>query len=250
MFVEEKNLSLKDHLEDLRRVLAVSAVTVLVTTIISYAALGDLLFQLITDPLRQYAVKLIYIGMAEAFFTRIKISFLAGVILALPVILWEIWRFVSPALYPRERRRLLVMLPLSLLLFAAGVAFAYLVVFNFAARFLLVMVSSEDLTPMISIGRYVSFLVSFLIPFGVIFELPLVVYFLARMGLIDYRWLSQKRKYALLVIFTLAAVLTPGPDVISQVMLAGPTYLLYETGVLVARLVRPRPDVAGQGAVD
>jgi len=246
ILMKEKNLSLAGHLEELRRVLTVSLAAVLVTTIISYSFGSELLYQLITEPLRKFNVQLVYIGVAEAFLTRIKIAFLAGVILALPVILWEIWNFVSPALFPRERRCLLVVLPLSLLLFVAGMAFAYLVVLNFAVRFLLVVVSGSALLPMISIGHYVSFLVSFLIPFGAVFELPLAVFFLVRMGLIDHRWLSRNRKFAVLAVFVVAAVLTP-PDVISQVLMAAPICLLYEIGVLVARLARPRPAALRQG---
>lgn len=234
--MDEKNLSLTEHLEELRRVLFISMVTVLITSSITYAAFGDQLFRLITDPLKDLHVELVYIGMSEAFLTKIKLSVLAGLILALPMILWQLWSFVAPALFPRERRYILLVIPLSLILFALGVAFAYFIVFNFAARFLLIMVSG-DLLPMLSIGQYVSFLISFVIPFGVMFELPLAVYFLSRMGLIDHHWLKRNRKYAIFVIFVASAILTP-PEVMSQILLAVPMLVLYEISVLISWLFR------------
>ena len=235
---EENNMTLTEHLGDLRRVLTVSIIAIFVTSIASYAAFGDQLFGLVTEPLKKFDVELIYIGMAEAFVTKIKVAILAGIILALPVILWQIWSFVAPALLPKERRYFILLIPISALLFAGGALFAYLVVFNFAARFLLVVVSG-DLTPMLSVGKYVSFLIAFVLPFGAVFELPLVVYFLTKIGLINHRWLARNRKFALFGFFIIAAVLTP-PDVVSQILLAGPMLVLYEIGVIIARFVKPR----------
>ncbi len=237
--MEERKLPIGEHLEELRQVLTVSVVAVILATATSYFAWGEELYELVVSPLHTYDVDLVYIGMAEALLARVKLAVLSGLVLALPVILWKVWGFIAPALFPHERRFLLTLIPLALLLFGLGTVFAYLLVFKFVARFLLVMVRAEGLVPMLSIGQYISFLVSFLIPFGLVFELPLVVYFLARIGLLDHRWLSRNRKFALLVFLSVSAVLTP-PDVISQILLTGPMALLYEVGVVVAWLVRGR----------
>ncbi len=233
------NLSLSEHLTDLRKVFTVSIVAILICSAITYFVFGNQLYNLITDPLKSLDVKLVYIGMAEAFITKIKIAVLAGVIVAMPIVMFQVWRFLAPALFPKERRLALIILPLAIILFAMGVSFAYLVVFKFAARFLLVVVSG-DLEPMLSVGPYVSFLITFLLPFGIIFELPMVMFFLAKAGIVNHRWLSKNRKFAVLIFFVIGAILTP-PDVISQVLLAGPMMLLYEISVLIARFVKPRP---------
>ncbi len=237
---KDTDLSLVEHLEDLRKVFIVSLIAILVTTVISYFAFGEQLLDLVTGPLEKWDVKLVYIGMAEAFITKIKLAVLTGIIMALPIMSWQVWQFVKPALYPRERRFILTAIPLFAILFASGACFAYFVVFNFAARFLLVVVS-DQLVPMLSVGPYVSFLVTFLVPFGLVFELPLVVYLLTRMGFVSYHWLTKNRRFAILICFILGAVLTP-PDIISQVLLAGPMVLLYEISILVARFVKPKPD--------
>ncbi|MBO8167846.1 MAG: twin-arginine translocase subunit TatC [Thermoanaerobacteraceae bacterium] len=236
--MEDKNLSLTEHLNDLRKVFTVSLTAILIMSAVSYFAFGEQLLDLISNPLKSLNVKLVYIGMAEAFITKIKIAVLGGVVLAMPVILWQVWQFVGPALFPHERRFVLLVVPLSIILFVMGVVFAYLVVFNFAARFLLVVVSG-DLVPMLSVGHYVSFLIAFLIPFGLVFELPMVVYFLTKLGIINHRWMAKNRKFAVLIFFILGAVLTP-PDVISQTLLAGPMLVLYEISVIIARFVKPR----------
>ncbi|MHB1418695.1 MAG: twin-arginine translocase subunit TatC [Bacillota bacterium] len=237
--MNERKGTLFEHLDDLRRVLTVSAIVIMVASAVSFFFLGDWLFKFLTDPLQKFDVKLVYIGITEAFFAKIKLSVLAGFIISLPVILWQIWNFVAPALFPKERRYLLLVIPLSLLLFAIGAIFAYLVVFNFAARYLLVVIRG-DLQPMLSVGQYISFLIAFLIPFGAVFETPLVMYYLARFGIIKHSMLAKNRKYVILGIFVAAAALTPGPDVISQVLLAVPLVLLFEIGVLVTRFVKPR----------
>lgn len=236
--MDRRNLSIMGHLEELRKVLAISIITVIITTSIAYFAFSDKLFNLITAPLKGFDVELVYIGLAEAFVAKIYVAILAGVILALPVLFWQLWSFVSPALFLNERRYLLVIVPFSLLLFALGAAFAYFMVFNFAVRFLLVVVNDE-IRPMLSIKLYLSFLLVFLLSFGVAFQIPLVILFLTKIGLIDYHWLVKNRKFALLVIFIAAAILTP-PDVISQLILAGPMLLLYEIGVIIARITKSK----------
>ncbi|TDA68738.1 MAG: twin-arginine translocase subunit TatC [Clostridia bacterium] len=239
-------MTLMEHLEDLRRVLVICAVTLAITTGIVYGFFRRELYDWVTSPLQQYHVPLVFIGLGEAFMTQIKLAFFAGFILALPVILWQVWGFIVPALQPEERRKVRLIVPLSVVLFLAGAAFAYFAVFRFAARFL-ILVAGPDLQPMISIGQYVSFLISFLLPFGLAFELPLIIYFLAHWGVVSGDWLAKNRKFAILIIFVAAAALTPGPDVISQLLMAGPLLLLYEVSIWAARAAGKGREAAQAG---
>lgn len=124
--MEQKNLSLGEHLEDLRKLLTISLLTIVLLSVISYTAFGEQLLQLIMKPLQKMDVNLVYIGMTEAFLTKIKLSVLAGVVLAMPVIILQLWSFIKPALFPGERKFIIILLPLSLLMFAGGVVFAYM----------------------------------------------------------------------------------------------------------------------------
>lgn len=230
-----EKMTIIKHLEELRRVFLVSAVAVLIASSIAFAY-REFFLDLITEPVQALEINLVYTAMAEGFFTQVKLALIAGLIAAMPVILWQVWGFIIPALYPHERRWVYLLVPASLVLFAAGVLFAYLSVFRVAVRFF-VMVSG-DLQPMITIGKYLSFTMWFLVPFGLVFELPLVVMFLTRIGVITPEFLARKRKYALLIIFIIAALLTPTPDPLTQTLMGGPMYLLYELSILVSRLVR------------
>lgn len=237
----DKQMTLWEHLEELRRVLVISALAMAVTTGIAYGFFRQQLLDLVTGPLKGLGVKLVYIGLGEAFMTQIKLSLLAGFILALPVILWELWSFAAPALRPGEKRMVLLIVFSSLILFGLGASFAYLTVFKFAARFLLV-IGGPELAPMLSIGNYVSFLIAFLVPFGLAFEMPLAIYFLARWGVVSSDWLQRHNKVAVVAIFVISAAITPGGDPISQLCMAAPLLILYEVSIVVARLARPRSD--------
>lgn len=232
-------MSLMEHLEELRRVLVVCAVAVGISTGLVYCFFRQQLYDVVTLPLRQYGAPLIFIGVGEAFMTQLKLVLAAGFVLALPVVLWQVWGFIVPALRPEERRLVGVTALASLLMFGVGAAFAYFTVFRFATRFL-ITVAGPGVKPMISIGHYVSFLVSFLIPFGLAFELPVVIYFLARWGLVTSSWLARNRRLVIVVVFIAAAALTPGPDVFSQLLMAGPLLVLYEVSILVARVAGGR----------
>lgn len=155
-----------------------------------------------------------------------------------PVVIWEIWGFIKPALYPQEKRKFRLLFVLALLLFLTGVVFCYFAVYSLAVDFFLVAGDSLA-TPMLSIDKYVSFLFGFLVPFGVAFQLPVVLYLTTRVGLTTPDMLRSKRKYVILAIFVLAAILTP-PDVVSQVALGLPMCGLYEIGILVSRCTKAR----------
>jgi sec-independent protein translocase protein TatC len=236
---KEQALPIVQHLGELRKVFIVSLAFFVCTTLICYFVLREQLFWLVTRPMQGLNLPLVYLGVTEGFFTHLRLSCLAGFIMALPVIMWQFWSFLVPALYPHEKKYVGILVPVSILLFIAGVSFGYFVVFPFIIRFL-ILVAGQGLDPMISVRQYVSFLISFLLPFGIIFELPLVVYFLTSLGLVTSDSLLRNRKYAILLIFVMAAVLTPGPDPISQSMMALPMVLLYQVSIWVAWLGRKR----------
>ncbi len=239
--MNSREMPLNEHLAELRKTLLVSGAAVAACSLIAFFAFGEQMLASVTRPLLELQVPVIATRVGEAFFTRVKISLLAGFVLAFPVLAAQVIGFVLPALTRREKVMVFVLFPLSVFLFAGGVAFAYFTVFPLVLRFLLVL-AAGGLQPMITVREYTSFLLAFFLPFGLVFQLPLASFVLARIGLITPGLLVKKRKYALLLIFILAALLTPGADVISQLLLAGPMVVLYEVSILVSRAVyRLRP---------
>jgi sec-independent protein translocase protein TatC len=177
---------------------------------------------------------LVFISPAEAFWANLKVAFVAGLLLALPVVLYQAWKFVEPGLYPPERRLGGLFVLAGTVLFALGLGFGAWVVFPFTIRFLLGY-KTTGLAPMLSIGSYIDFGVKFLLAFGLIFELPPVITLLARLGVVTPEFLAANRKYAVLCAFVLAAILTPTPDVFNQCLMVVPLLVLFEVGVLCAR---------------
>jgi sec-independent protein translocase protein TatC len=169
-----------------------------------------------------------------------KVALIAGVVIAMPMILYQIWAFIAPGLYSHERRYAIPFVLVGSLFFIVGGLFAQLLVIPYAMRFLLSF-PGQDLLPMITINSYVDFVLKFTLAFGAVFELPVIITLAARMGLVTPRMLSKNRKYAILINFILAAVLTPTPDIFNQVLMAGPLCILYELGIISARLFGRRP---------
>ncbi|MZP28115.1 twin-arginine translocase subunit TatC [Heliobacterium undosum] len=246
---EEKTMPLTDHLEELRTVLIWALVAAVAGTAVAYNWNQELI-ALLTKPMGDLGIKPVIVRPAEGFFASVKVSFFAGLILASPVILWKIWSFVMPALYPHERKWVYIILPISVLLLVSGVVFAFYTVYPIGVTFL---ITFGDFTPMISISEYLSFALWFILPFGLVFQMPLVIMFLVRLGIVDHHFLAKYRRYAILIMFVVAAIFTPTPDVISQTLMAAPMYLLYEISIWIARWIRPKKtaeaDAAGEGAL-
>ncbi|WP_292662037.1 twin-arginine translocase subunit TatC [Nitratifractor sp.] len=175
-----------------------------------------------------------------AFFVALKVSFFAGLLLALPVILWQLWLFIAPGLYEHEKKMVLPFVIGGSVMFIIGVLFAYYVVTPFGFQFLITF-GSFLYTPLINIEDYVGFFTKIMLGFGIAFEMPVVAYFLGLMGLITDRTLKDFFKYAIVIIFLLAALLTP-PDVLTQMLMAGPLILLYGLSILIVRHVNPAKD--------
>ena len=234
----EQELSLRDHLMALRKVIIVSLAAVGVAFVVTFYFIIDPLMAWITAPIEARGIQVIYTAVSEALTTKLKVALVTAVVLAFPVIIYQVWGFIKPALYPKERRSFRVFFFFALVLFMVGIVFCYASVFFLAVDFF--VISGEGLaTPMLSLDKYISFLFGFLLPFGVAFMLPVFIYITTRVGLTTPEMLTSKRKYVILGIFILAAILTP-PDVVSQVMLGVPMLLLYEVGILVSRLVKKK----------
>ena len=236
--VDEEKASILTHLNALRRMLMVSAGTVLVAFVLIFYLCIDWLMSLITGPISARGVELIYTAMSEALMTKFKVALIAAVIVASPVIIWQVWQFIKPALYPEERRLFRLLFFIALILFLVGMVFCYFAVYYLAVDFFII--SGENLaTPMLSIDKYVNFLFGFLLPFGIAFQLPVAMFITTRLGWTDSKSLASKRKYVILGLAVAAAILTP-PDVVSQLMLLIPMCVLFELGVIVSKTVKPR----------
>ncbi|HDI59129.1 MAG TPA: twin-arginine translocase subunit TatC [Desulfobacteraceae bacterium] len=230
-----------EHLEELRHRLIVCFVAVGIGFAVCYA-FKERLFEFLAAPLigaMQEGDKLVFTGLPEAFFTYLKIAFLAGCVLASPVIIYQFWMFVAPGLYRRERRVLGPIVGLSILFFVGGGVFGYLVVFPLGFQFFLSF-ATETIRPLPAMKEYLGFATKLLIAFGLAFELPLVITFMARLGLVSVDFLKKNRRYALLLFFVAAAILTP-PDVVSQILMALPLMLLYELSIIGARVFGRKP---------
>ena len=167
-------------------------------------------------------------------FTYLKVAFLAGILLAVPVIMYQFWMFIAPGLYDKEKRLVVPIVFLSSLFFVGGALFGYFIVFPFGFKFFMGF-ASDAIRPLPSMKEYLSFSTRLLFAFGIVFELPLFVTFLAKLGIVDVPFLKKNRKYAILLFFTFSAILTP-PDVITQLMMSGPLIALYEVGIIGARM--------------
>jgi sec-independent protein translocase protein TatC len=230
------------HLEELRKRLVVCAIGVGVGFAIAYI-FSERLFQLLVAPLKAVMPEgdqLIFTNLPEMFFAYLKVAFIAGILAAAPLIFYELWMFIAPGLYQKEKKMAIPFVISSTILFVGGALFGYFVVFPFGFKFFIGF-SNEYVKALPSVKQYFSFSMKLLFAFGVVFELPVIIFFLSKMGIVTPQFLRQKRKYAILLTFVLAAILTP-PDVITQCMMAGPLIVLYEIGILVSRVAQKKKE--------
>jgi sec-independent protein translocase protein TatC len=249
--MSDQQMPLTSHLEELRRKLIISGIAWLVAFLACYS-FSEQLFNLIADPVRQAlpeGTSLVFITATEPFFTYLKIGALAGLLVSMPIIFWQIWSFIAPGLYANEKRYVFPFVLASSFCFASGAYFGFTFVFPMAFKVLIEFgTAGGGINAMLSMGSYLSLSSKLLLAFGLVFELPVVIFFLARMGIVDHKMLARNRKFALLAAFLIGAILTP-PDVFSQTALALPFIVLYEVGIIVARLFgKRRESVQGEEA--
>jgi len=231
----DKKLPLTAHLEELRKRLIWSFLGIGVAFAISYAFIKEIV-EVLMRPLVQVLPKgssLVFTAVPEAFFTYFKAAFLAGIFFSSPFILYQIWAFISPGLYEREKKYIYPYLFVSSVFFLAGALFCYFIVFPVVFRFFLSF-ASEEIRPLPAIKEYLTFTIKLLLAFGLLFQWPALILFLSRMGVVSAQTLAKNRKYAILGIFVAAAILTP-PDLVSQLLLAGPLLVMFEGSIWMAK---------------
>jgi sec-independent protein translocase protein TatC len=236
----EVYLTFTEHLEDLRWCLIRSLAVVFLGCVASYF-FSNRIFALMVAPLKgvlEPGQSLIGTGVTEAFFTEIKVALVAGVFVASPAIFYQVWRFLAPGLRENEKKLVIPFVLASSLFFIGGAFFCYRAVLPLAFSYFIDQFRAMGVSPEIRIGEYFTFFFRLILAFGITFELPVLTFFLVRVGIWDHRFLLRQFRYAILVIFIVAAVLTPGPDVISQVMLAVPLTFLYLLSIAVAYVWR------------
>jgi sec-independent protein translocase protein TatC len=232
----EEKQPFTSHLEELRKRLVRSLIAIGIGFFVCYY-FKEWLFKIITQPLIDVLPKnshMIYTSLPEAFFTYMKIAFFASLFLTAPFTLYQIWKFISPGLYSKEKKYVAPFVITSSLLFVGGVVFAYFLALPPAFGFF-VEFSSDFLKPMFTMREYLSFALKLLLAFGVSFELPVFIFFMAKIGIVNTRMLRKQRRYAILIIFIVAAILTPSPDAFTQCIMAVPLIVLYELSIYVAK---------------
>jgi sec-independent protein translocase protein TatC len=240
---ESGKMSFLEHLDELRRRMFVSLVSLLAGFIVAFAFIEPILI-FVYRPLQECCLKpgqhFIYTEPTEAFMLRIKVAALVGLFLALPVLLFQIWRFVAPGLYANEKRFVIPFVFLSTFFFSLGATFSHFVAFPWAMQFF-ASFQTQEMEFMPRIAPVFSVYVRLMLAMGLVFEMPTLVFFLARIGLVTAKGLLRNLKYAVLVIFIVAAVLTPGADPLLQALMAGPMLLLYLLSIGIAWLVAKKP---------
>ena len=232
---------LKPHIADLRKRLVISSLTVFVMFFVCFTFYEPIL-QWMMVPVEAALPKnsqMVAVEIQETFFTALKVAFFAGFVISLPVIFWQLWLFLAPGLYDHEKKLVIPFVFFATLMFLMGASFAYYVVVPIGFEFLIAF-GSAVVTVLPSIGAYVGFFTKLLVGFGISFELPVITFFLAKIGLVDDRMLKDFFRYAVVIIFIVAALLTP-PDVISQLLMAAPLLLLYGVSIYIAKVFNPAP---------
>lgn len=237
-------MPLLEHLEELRSRLLKSLAAVLALAVVGY---------FVADPILAYLIrpvgKVYFSGVAEAFTVKIKVALFFGLFAASPVVLYQVWKFVAPGLTARELRWVLPITAALTGFFIMGAAFCFFLVVPIAVQFLMAF-GTDSLVPLISVSRYISFVGWMTLGFGVVFEFPVVVFLLGRMGVVSAAGLRARRKIIIVVILIVSAIITPSPDVFSQLLLAGPLYVLFELSVAVVAITGKKGIPVGQTASD
>ncbi len=247
-------MPLTAHLSELRKRIFVAVACLGAMFAVTFN-FSERIFRILTFPLRseikisavhpyfqvsgKAATPLVFLAPAEAFWMHLKVSFVASFVLSLPVIFYQLWRFLSPGLLPKEKKYILPFVLFASVMFFIGSLFCFFIVLPFAMTFLLGY-KTENIAPMLSVGSYIDFCLKFILAFGAIFELPIAIILLTRFGVVTPAFLAKNRKFAVLVAFVVGAILTPTPDAFNQTLMAVPIIFLYEIGILLSRVMYRR----------
>ena len=257
-------MSLTAHLEDLRKRIIISVAAVLAAFVVAFNY-SEEIFGILMFPLRNSldfsiselyvrfvpvdklkTTKLVFLAPTEAFWMNMKVALVAALVFSLPVIFLQLWKFISPGLQPTEKKYVIPFVIVSTGLFMVGASFCFIIVLPFALSFLLNYKVGDFLMPMLSVGQYVDFCLKFILAFGAIFELPIVLIFLTKIGLVTPETLKRNRRLAIVLAFVAGAILTPTPDPFNQTLMAIPIIMLYEVGIqLSVFFAKRKPDVDG-----
>jgi sec-independent protein translocase protein TatC len=257
-------MSLTAHLEDLRKRIIISVAAVLAAFVVAFNY-SEEIFGILMFPLRNSlyfsiselyvrfvpvdklkTTKLVFLAPTEAFWMNMKVALVAALVFSLPVIFLQLWKFISPGLQPTEKKYVIPFVIVSTGLFMVGASFCFIIVLPFALSFLLNYKVGDFLMPMLSVGQYVDFCLKFILAFGAIFELPIVLIFLTKIGLVTPETLKRNRRLAIVLAFVAGAILTPTPDPFNQTLMAIPIIMLYEVGIqLSVFFAKRKPDGDG-----
>ncbi|MCM8781797.1 MAG: twin-arginine translocase subunit TatC [Candidatus Omnitrophica bacterium] len=236
--MDKKDLPFIGHLEELRIRIIVSLVVLIIGTI-CFFPFSNYILKILKLPLAGLIEKLAFFSPQEAFMSYLKIAVFSSLMISMPLILYQAWAFISPAIEPSIKKYLVPFILFSLTSFMLGCLFAYFLLLPAALKFLL-RFGERELEPIISIGKYVSFVIAIIFCTGLVFEMPLLSFILSKGGIVNYKFLRKRFKYAILVIFIIAAAITPTPDVFNMTLLAIPMLILYEVSIWVSFLTGPR----------
>lgn len=229
----DKEFTVLEHLEELRRRIIVSLIFIILAAIGAFPFASRIL-AILKAPSSGLIDKLVFFSPPEAFSVYIKIAFFAGLVISMPVILYQVWAFISPAITPKIRKNCLLFLISSLGAFVSGILFGFFILVPAALKFLLGF-AAGTLEPLISASSYISFVLGLVLASGFVFEMPVLSFILSRIGIIDHRLLRRAWKYAAVSIFIIAAIVTPTPDIFNMTILAIPMLFLYELSIWVSR---------------
>ena len=231
----DRKMTLVEHLDELRRRIFVSIAAIIIGACVAFWKIQAILKLLMFPPVDHLA----FFSPPEAFFEYCKLACFAGLFFASPVVIYQLWAFISAGLTQKERKMVLFALPFSVTLFLGGVVFAYFFVLPWALKFLIDF-AGPNVYPILSMSKYLSFVIMMLLAFGIVFELPVVVMILSKLGIVTPSFLSRNRKFAIVAIFIAAAVITPTPDAFTQCLMAVPMLFLYELSIWISKLVYKR----------
>ncbi len=237
--VEDAKMSFMEHLGELRTRIVRAHTGLLIGTLIALP-FSQYIVDWLARPITKLNYELVFTAPAEAFWVQMKVGLIVGIFISAPVILWQVWAFIAPGLHAHERKYAAPFVIIGSVLFIGGGAFSLYVVTPYAIQFLL-SYARPGLKPMITLQNHVDFLLKFTLAFGAVFELPLALTILSRVGVVNAKMLARNRKYAILGAFIAGAILTPTPDAFNQALMAGPLIILYEVGIICARIFGRRP---------